>query len=341
MKFKWLCLMAAACFIPSHIILSQFFPTDENNVLIAPEWYILLVLAVSFVLPLVIYLLETSYFLSGRFKKAKQSVEKHIADCNELNQYVESIKNTALVSNKSDCGSATYIDCSKRNMSRPELKKKVDSPNVHNCSRDICQRASQNPFVYICKYFEIPICEETLEKHEQLLNTYEAIKDGRISLFNTRKEIVANISHEIPWFIRKFCKEKLYKKLGFLKVDFNSVVYPKYIFQYVSSGGNASVRCEITMDIENLNKFVVFLSEKIKFKNSVAGQRALMTSKLRDQIKARDQYTCRYCGASVSAEPHLLLEIDHIIPVSRGGLTAEDNLQTLCWKCNRSKGAKT
>ena len=40
------------------------------------------------------------------------------------------------------------------------------------------------------------------------------------------------------------------------------------------------------------------------------------------------------------AEPNLLLEIDHIIPVSKGGLTEESNLQTLCWKCNRSKSDK-
>ena len=29
------------------------------------------------------------------------------------------------------------------------------------------------------------------------------------------------------------------------------------------------------------------------------------------------------------------------LPVSKGGLTTEDNLQTLCWRCNRSKGAKS
>lgn len=39
-------------------------------------------------------------------------------------------------------------------------------------------------------------------------------------------------------------------------------------------------------------------------------------------------------------EPNLLLEIDHIIPVARGGETVEDNLQTLCWKCNRAKSDK-
>jgi 5-methylcytosine-specific restriction endonuclease McrA len=65
-----------------------------------------------------------------------------------------------------------------------------------------------------------------------------------------------------------------------------------------------------------------------------------MTSQLRTMIKQRDNYTCRYCSISLAAEPHLLLEVDHIVPVSKGGLTASDNLQTLCWKCNRTKSNK-
>lgn len=65
-----------------------------------------------------------------------------------------------------------------------------------------------------------------------------------------------------------------------------------------------------------------------------------MTSHSRAQIKERDNYTCLLCGVSIAAEPHLLLEVDHIMPVSKGGLNTPDNLQTLCWRCNRSKGAK-
>ena len=116
--------------------------------------------------------------------------------------------------------------------------------------------------------------------------------------------------------------------------------FPKYVFEYVSSGGNASTRCDVVMDIDNLNRFILFLSEKIKFNKSAAGQRALMTSKLRQHIKERDNFTCQNCGVSVQQEPHLLLEIDHIKPISKGGLTTEDNLQTLCWRCNRTKGTK-
>ena len=69
-------------------------------------------------------------------------------------------------------------------------------------------------------------------------------------------------------------------------------------------------------------------------------QRALMTNKLREIIKSRDGFACCNCGNSIYLEPNLLLEIDHIIPVSKGGFTVEENLQTLCWKCNRAKGNK-
>ncbi|MES6325425.1 HNH endonuclease, partial [Cutibacterium acnes] len=77
-----------------------------------------------------------------------------------------------------------------------------------------------------------------------------------------------------------------------------------------------------------------------RWRKSAAGQRALMTTRLRNYIKDRDNHTCQNCSVSVAQEPHLLLEVDHIMPVSRGGLTTEENLQTLCWQCNRTKSNK-
>ena len=65
-----------------------------------------------------------------------------------------------------------------------------------------------------------------------------------------------------------------------------------------------------------------------------------MTPKLREHIKTRDNFTCCSCGNSRHTEPNLLLEIDHIVPVAKGGQTEENNLQTLCWRCNRAKGDK-
>ena len=61
---------------------------------------------------------------------------------------------------------------------------------------------------------------------------------------------------------------------------------------------------------------------------------------LREFILERDNYTCQCCGNSIKKEPNLLLEVDHIKPVSKGGASIPGNLQTLCWKCNRSKSNK-
>jgi len=119
-----------------------------------------------------------------------------------------------------------------------------------------------------------------------------------------------------------------------------TVPYPVYAFEYVSAGGNSSQRSTVTLNTPTIDALVGTMSQKIKFNKSAAGQRALMTARLRTLIKARDQHTCRYCSVSLAAEPHLLLEVDHVIPVSKGGMTTEDNLQTLCWRCNRTKSNK-
>lgn len=67
-------------------------------------------------------------------------------------------------------------------------------------------------------------------------------------------------------------------------------------------------------------------------------QRKLMTPELRLQIKVRDNYTCQMCGKYMPDE--VGLQIDHIVPVSKGGKTVPSNLQVLCDKCNRSKSNK-
>lgn len=55
---------------------------------------------------------------------------------------------------------------------------------------------------------------------------------------------------------------------------------------------------------------------------------------LSPKLFSRDSYTCAYCGITDS------LTIDHIIPISRGGTNAENNLTTVCGRCNKDKGGK-
>lgn len=59
---------------------------------------------------------------------------------------------------------------------------------------------------------------------------------------------------------------------------------------------------------------------------------------LRFEVFKRDLFTCQYCGAH---PPNVVLEIDHIKPVSAGGGNAENNLVTACYACNRGKAARS
>lgn len=58
---------------------------------------------------------------------------------------------------------------------------------------------------------------------------------------------------------------------------------------------------------------------------------------IRFEVFKRDKFTCQYCGASA---PDVILEVDHIKPVSRGGSNQIMNLLTACRDCNRGKTNK-
>ncbi|MDR1201571.1 MAG: HNH endonuclease [Tannerellaceae bacterium] len=60
-------------------------------------------------------------------------------------------------------------------------------------------------------------------------------------------------------------------------------------------------------------------------------ERNILTPTLRKRIYERDGNRCLNCGSIED------LSIDHIIPLSKGGKTVIQNLQTLCMKCNLQK----
>jgi hypothetical protein len=60
---------------------------------------------------------------------------------------------------------------------------------------------------------------------------------------------------------------------------------------------------------------------------------------LRFFVLKRDSFRCIGCGRSPATVAGLVLEVDHVIAWSNGGETIESNLRTLCFDCNRGKGA--
>ena len=58
----------------------------------------------------------------------------------------------------------------------------------------------------------------------------------------------------------------------------------------------------------------------------------------RKNILLRDRNTCQYCGTVL---PSSELTLDHVIPRSRAGESAWENLVACCHPCNNRKGSRT
>jgi len=130
-------------------------------------------------------------------------------------------------------------------------------------------------------------------------------------------------SHENGYiFLSKSCFEKWDKE--------------NFICDYCNKVGKYSERT-ITHKFKRDRYYYCSNSCKIKFKGNnpklfyEGYQRHSIPSELRKIVFKRDNGKCKQCGSGQD------LHFDHIIPVSKGGATSENNLELLCQACNLSK----
>lgn len=280
------------------------------------------------------------YFKGDKFKDLYAKTSEHIKNCNELNIHIEELKASYVNIKSYDYGQGALHDTSKFNFKRGEWRNFAKSSRTHNCSAAVLGSVRNQPIRYLCKYFKIETTEGTLSDFEGVLNAFSAAEQGKSLLANERNSIINGIKNSVPGLIFSLRKKRLVKRLGFEFIDLSNIYFPVYTFRYTSAGGNSSAKYDLRLDVQNLEILIDYLSKLVKFRKSVRGQRALMTTRLRELIKSRDNFTCQICNISGIETRNLLLEIDHIKPISRGGMTSMENLQTLCWKCNRAKGAR-
>lgn len=278
------------------------------------------------------------YYDSPHFLKVKNTCEVLMSTQREFNEYitekVESISKlfgTKVVRNET-------VNDDEYNYIRPY--KKTITPFTAEVSAAVFASAENNPLEYIVKNFypNKTMYPEQIQKLYLLVEELETLKEAKQIIENYKKEYQQYLE-DVPSFVLENDEAGFYSRLGFANID-ESIFAVEYKFSYTSGGGMAQRSFTVPMTEDIIIQLINVLKSKLTASAFAKEQRSLMTKKLRELIKSRDNFTCCYCGNSTFAEPNLLLEIDHIIPVAKGGCTVAENLQTLCWKCNRSKSDK-
>ena len=278
------------------------------------------------------------YYESKEFQEIKETCNSLNLSRKEFNEYIEekaqSISNlfgTRVIRNETlNEDIYNYVRAYKKSI----------TPFTAEVSSSVFASAENNPIDYIIKFFypNRNQYKEQIQKLKVLIEELETLKEAKVIIDNYKKDYDKYIQG-VPKYVLENDENGFYNRLGLAIID-EAVLNVEYKFVYTSGGGMAQRSFTIPMNEENIIELINRLENKLTLKEQTKEQRALMTVKLRMHIKERDNFTCCQCGNSIKKEPNLLLEVDHIIPIVKGGLTKEDNLQTLCWKCNRSKGAK-
>lgn len=278
------------------------------------------------------------YYKSQDFLTIKQTVSSLMQSQKEFNEYINqkaqsisSLFGTKIVRNETDINDEyDYI--------RPY--KKSLTPFTAEVSAQVFASAENSPLEYIVKTFypHKELYPEQIQKLQHLIEELETLREAKEIIENYKKDYQKYIT-TVPSYILENDKDGFYANLGFANIS-ESILTVEYKFSYTSGGGFAQRSFTVPMTEETIVELINILQSKLTMSAFSKEQRALMTDKLRTQIKERDNFTCKICGNSTHNEPNLLLEIDHIIPVAKGGCTTPENLQTLCWKCNRNKSDK-
>lgn len=275
------------------------------------------------------------YYSSPDFANVKNICDKLMQSQREFNEYI---------AEKAKSVSKLFGTRVTRNETNNEdvynfirTYKKTVTPFTAEVSATVFGSAENNPIGYVIKYFypNKGKYKEQIEKLRTLIEELETLKEAKVIIDNYKKQYQEYIK-DVPSFILDLDENGFYSRLGFATID-ESILEIEYKFVYTSNGGMAQRSFSVPMTEENIIELINQLENKLTTTAQIKEQRALMTRKLRAYIKERDNYTCCICKNSVYNEPNLLLEVDHIIPISKGGMTEENNLQTLCWKCNRAK----
>ena len=173
--------------------------------------------------------------------------------------------------------------------------------------------------------------------------TFTSEESGRVSIWTQTvwvgfadQERMQEIRR--PWLVDPHRMAKLWSFLGQPYLVVNSE--PHYLlFSFI--GGNALVEQSLLQrcDPYLLEPDICVRSGKMGFVSVKSLPELALnrnpTPKQRMRILKRDDYRCRICGRRPADYVDVELHVHHIRPWSKGGITEDENLITLCHTCHK------
>lgn len=135
----------------------------------------------------------------------------------------------------------------------------------------------------------------------------------------------------------KMVEERVLRSIIYKKEKF--MITLKIEVYYRSNGGNVYDNKKRKYLFNDLVFVYNEWNRGNKFEETINQERKIMNDYIRYNVLKRDNFSCQICG--ITAKDGAKLQVDHIIPVSKGGKTVMSNLQTLCERCNIGKSNKT
>lgn len=179
----------------------------------------------------------------------------------------------------------------------------LEKPNIFH------KTISSQQFIHSAQYRQgvNDALDEMLRYNQHLINS--AYKDGLIRLQDNMVDAIYSIAEE----------NKIHIDWNDEWILIRTIVFNVYLYALKRMDYLKTIKNELNQMLINRNT-----------RNGI-------NLKIRYAVIKRDCFKCRLCGLSPSYDPKVVLEVDHIVPLTKGGDDAMDNYQTLCQFCNSGK----
>lgn len=252
------------------------------------------------------------------------------------------------------CISTYFVERTAKKMEKEVLKSSAKIKNIEKINKDFIFKIIKNKTHRIIQREYSRKSLDRVKGNDIILyNIENNVNDLRtdiensiynISLLGEYEKKVANVLTQEETNKTKY-SDKKYQKIE--KIILNNKIYKKNDFIiniylkvfYISNGGNVYDKREGTRTYDELIELYQRWKKSSGFEITKQQERQIMNNDIRYNVLKRDNFTCQKCGATVL--DGIKLEVDYIIPVSKGGKTNMSNLQTLCNRCNKGKSNKT